>query len=748
MGEVYRAEQVEPIRRTVALKVIKRGMDTKEVITRFEAERQALALMDHPNIAKVFEAGSAPSGRPYFVMEYVRGTPITTYCDEHKLAFRARLELFIQLCEGVQHAHQKAIIHRDLKPSNVLVTILENEPVPKIIDFGVAKATAQKLTEKTMYTALGELIGTPEYMSPEQAAMTGEDIDTRTDVYALGVILYELLVGALPFEPTELRKAGFEGIVRMLRERDPPRPSTRAGTLGARGAEIASARRTLPAKHTSQLCGDLDWITMRALEKDRTRRYGSPAELGSDIRPNLGHEPVLAGPPSAAYRARKFARRHRLGVGVAAAAALVLVMFSVTMGVQANRIARERDRADEEAKTSDRVSEFLVSVFNVADPGEARGNSITAREVLDNGAQRIRRELNDQPLLRAKMMQTMGLVYQNLGLYMQAESLLVGALELRQTELGQEHLDTIASLNDLGWLRQKQGRLTEAKQLHQQALSVRERVLGADHVDTAWSLQALGTMQILLGETAEGRALVERALSILETDLGPWTQAVAWCTGNIGISYGMMEDYERALPWFERSLEIKKRTLAPNHYDLGVAYGDVGYTLVLLDRLDEARSHLEKAHRILVESLGPNHDLVGNVLHSQGELLRRQGAYAAARDTLRSAMRIMSASVHPDNWHIAEIAHSLVLVEKALRNPSAADTLLLRALEIRQNRPNPDQPELLRTLDDTVGFLREWAAQLRAEGRIADAAERDSRATVYSARAEAIRETLEQTTDR
>ncbi len=289
MGEVYRAEQVAPIERTVALKVIKRGMDTREVIARFEAERQALALMDHPNIAKVFAAGSTPEGRPYFVMEYVRGVPITTYADKHKLSTQERLELFIPLCDGVQHAHQKSIIHRDLKPSNVLVTIQDDRAVPKIIDFGVAKATSRKLTEKTMYTALGELIGTPEYMSPEQAEMTGEDIDTRTDVYSLGVVLYELLVGGLPFEPAELRGRGFEGIVRTIREQDPPRPSTKLGTLGAQATAVAQARRTAPDKLRSQLRGDLDWITMRALEKDRTRRYGSAAELAADVGRHLRH---------------------------------------------------------------------------------------------------------------------------------------------------------------------------------------------------------------------------------------------------------------------------------------------------------------------------------------------------------------------------------------------------------------------------------------------------------------------------
>lgn len=602
MGEVYRAEQTEPIRRTVALKVIKRGMDTKEVMARFEAERQALALMNHPCIAKVFEAGSTSQGRPYFVMEFVRGVPITSYCDEHKLPMRARLELFIQLCDGVQHAHQKAIIHRDLKPSNVLVTIEDNKPVPKIIDFGVAKATAQKLTEKTMFTALGEMIGTPEYMSPEQAAMTGEDVDTRTDVYSLGVILYELLAGALPFEAKELRKAGFHGIVRMLRDQDPLRPSNRVGTLGNRGPAVAAARRTIPVKLTSQLRGDLDWITMRALEKDRTRRYGSPSELAADVRRHLYHEPVLAGRPSAAYRVRKFARRHRMGVGIATAGVLVLLGFAATMAVQANRIARERDRANIEAKRANReaatahqVSEFLVSVFNVSDPGEARGNSITAREVLDNGFERIHRELNDQPLLRAKMMDTMGRVYQNLGLYATAESLLVGAFGLRRTALGDEHLDSVESLFHLGCLRYWQGQFAEAQRMFEEVRTVREPVLGVEHVDTAWVLYYLGTTHAMKGEPCQARGLLKSALPVFERELGTEHQMVAWCLNDIGVSFDKTHDYAQALPYYERALEIKKKTLGPAHFDTGMGYGNVGYALLYLDRPEEAKPYLENS---------------------------------------------------------------------------------------------------------------------------------------------------------
>jgi serine/threonine protein kinase len=393
MGEVWAAEQEKPFRRKVALKILKAGMDTAEVIARFEAERQALAIMDHPCIATVYDAGSTPSGRPYFAMEFVQGIPITEYCDRHKLDTRERLKLFMQLCDGVQHAHQKAVIHRDLKPSNVLVTEIDNKPVPKIIDFGVAKATSQRLTEKTMFTHLGQLIGTPEYMSPEQAELTGEDIDTRTDVYSLGVILYELLAGALPFDSKELREAGFEGIRRIVRDKEPPKPSTRVTTLGEKSAIAAQSRHTDPGNLSSQLRGDLDWIVMKALAKDRMRRYASAADLAADIERHLNRQPVLAGPPSKAYRMKKFVARHRVGVAAAVVVAFALILGIVGMTVGLFRAIKAERVAREEAETSSRVSQFLEDLFAVSDPGEAQGNTITAREILDTGAEKIDREL-------------------------------------------------------------------------------------------------------------------------------------------------------------------------------------------------------------------------------------------------------------------------------------------------------------------------------------------------------------------
>jgi serine/threonine protein kinase/tetratricopeptide (TPR) repeat protein len=362
MGVVYLAQQEQPVRRKVALKIIKLGMDTKEVIARFEAERQALAIMDHANIAKVFDAGTTELGRPYFVMEHIPGVPITDYCDENRLNAAERLRLFIPVCHAIHHAHQKGIIHRDVKPSNVLVTVQDGKPVPKVIDFGVAKAVNQRLTEKTIFTDHGVLIGTPVYMSPEQADLTGLSVDTTTDVYSLGTLLYELLAGAPPFDPKSLREIGFEAIHRMIREVEPPKPSNRFSGLGDEGTTVAERRRTEPATLERQIRGELDWITMRAMEKDRSRRYQSASEFAADIERYLHDEPVEAGPPSRTYRMRKFVRRNKAGVGLAAAAIVIMVAFAATMTVQADRIARERDRAQLEAKRS-RVEAELSQAF-------------------------------------------------------------------------------------------------------------------------------------------------------------------------------------------------------------------------------------------------------------------------------------------------------------------------------------------------------------------------------------------------
>jgi WD40 repeat protein/serine/threonine protein kinase len=353
MGVVYLAEQHEPIRRTVALKVIKLGMDTREVVARFESERQALALMDHPNIARVIDAGATPDGRPFFVMEHVSGVPITEYCDVHQLSTRSRIALIAEICGAIQHAHQKGIIHRDLKPSNVLVMEQDGTPTPKIIDFGIAKATDQRLTEQTMFTQQGQFIGTPEYMSPEQTGMDGLDVDATTDIYSLGVLMYELLAGALPFEGAALRRAGYAEMLRIIREDEPPRPSTRA----------SGPLRT-------QLAGDIDWITLKAMEKDRTRRYASASEFAADIARHLNNEPVLASPPSASYRAQKFVRRHRLAVTAAALVFTAIVAGLVVSIAMFTRAERSRVLAEKNAYSANLLAADVS--LRAGDVAEAR----------------------------------------------------------------------------------------------------------------------------------------------------------------------------------------------------------------------------------------------------------------------------------------------------------------------------------------------------------------------------------------
>ena len=529
-GVVYMAEQSEPIRRRVALKVVKLGMDTKQVIARFEAERQALALMDHPSIAKVLDAGATVTGRPYFVMELVRGIKITDYCDRHNLPTSQRLDLFMQVCLAVQHAHQKGIIHRDLKPSNILVTELDGRPVPKVIDFGIAKATGQQfLTGKTLFTAFHQFIGTPAYMSPEQTELSGVDVDTRSDIYTLGVLLYELLTGHLPFERKELAQAGFDEMSRLIRDREPVKPSTRLSSLSADDlTTVAKHRQSESPRLVHLVRGGLDWIVMKCLDKDRARRYETAIGLAQDIERHLNSEPVTAGAPGVAYRVGKFIRRHRYGF--ATASALVLLLISgMVVSLWLMMRAREAERQTRTLVT------LIEDVLEGESPAVALGQDTTLlRDILDGTERRIASDLKGQPALAAKLRHSIGKVYQAVGDYAKAEPALREVLAMRRSLFGDENPAVAESLNDLGVVLHGRGRLPESEATLRKALATWKRVSGNQSPGLAESLDNLGMVLLWEDKLDDAERVLREALAMQTKLAGEDNPTTATFLGNLG----------------------------------------------------------------------------------------------------------------------------------------------------------------------------------------------------------------------
>jgi serine/threonine protein kinase len=625
MGEVWLAEQREPVRRRVALKLIKAGMDTREVVARFQSERQALALMDHPAIAKVFDAGSTPQGAPYFVMEYVAGIPITVYCDRHKLSPRQRLELFILVCEGVQHAHQKAIIHRDLKPSNILVSEVDGKPMPRIIDFGVAKATSLRLSAGTMYTQVGAIVGTLGYMSPEQADSAGEDIDTRTDVYSLGVVLYELLVGALPFD---FKKLAYDEILKRLREEDAPRPSTMLRATGAKSVVTAQNRGADLPTLARQLRGDADAITLKALEKDRARRYATPSELAADVGRYLRNEPVIARPASAAYRARKYIRRHRLGVGAAAAGVLLLAGFAIAQAMELRRITRERDRAD-------RITQFMTGMFKVSNPSEARGATVTAQEILDKASKDIGSGLNNDPELQAQFMQTMSQTYAGMGLYGRAQALTERALANQRALLGERDRTTLATQSDLAQLIRAQGHFAEAEKLLVATLEVQRTVLGPNDPDTLASMDRLGYVFSNEARHAEAESLFRQTLDAERRVLGPNNPQTLTTLNELAETLTPQGRYAEADKVYDELIAAQRRSLGPDHPATLLSMSHAAENLSEEGRYQEAEKLYTQVIAGQRRVLGPEHPQTLRALMMLAATMMREGRYAEA-DKLQS----------------------------------------------------------------------------------------------------------------
>jgi serine/threonine protein kinase/tetratricopeptide (TPR) repeat protein len=499
MGLVFMADQTQPVRRKVALKVLKPGMDTRQVVARFEAERQALAIMDHPNIARIHDGGVTPAGRLYFVMELVRGVPITEFCDQHRFTTRQRLELFVTVCHAVQHAHQKGIIHRDLKPNNILVTLHDVVAVPKIIDFGIAKATTQPLTDRSLFTHFSQIIGTPLYMSPEQAEMNGLDVDTRSDVYSLGVLLYELLTGTTPFESERLKQVGFDEMRRVIREEEPPRPSQRVSTLDVSARSTISERRGTDVRtFASTLRGELDWIVLKALEKDRSRRYESVSAFAADVAHYLRDEPVEACPPSAAYRLKKLVRRHRRAMVTAAILLNVLVsatVVSVWQAITAREAQHQAEqselRATNEAAIARAVRDFLQKDLLAQAAGEAAPGEVfegaphlTVKMALDRATARIGDRFKDQPLVEAEIRLTVGKAYRSLDEFSLAVPHLQRATALRKAHLGDAHPDTVESMRAWGDALFFVGPLQEVVAVQQTVFETQKALFGADHPKT------------------------------------------------------------------------------------------------------------------------------------------------------------------------------------------------------------------------------------------------------------------------
>ncbi|MGA8143628.1 MAG: serine/threonine-protein kinase [Candidatus Acidiferrales bacterium] len=515
MGQVWLAEQSSPVRRRVALKLVRTGSYDSSLLQRFQAERQSLAIMDHPAIAKVFDAGTTAAGQPYFVMEYVPGLPITDYCDQKKLSVRERIELFIQVCEGVQHAHQKAIIHRDLKPANVLVVEVNGKPTPRIIDFGLAKAIAPQGDgpAATLYSQAGSFVGTPGYMSPEQAEAGVQDVDTRTDVYSLGVLLYVLLSGAEPFDTAEWRKLPLHEALRQLREEDPPAPSTRLGSTREASSLAASARASEPRQLVSELRGDLDWITMKAVERDRSRRYGTPSELAADLRRYLKHEPVLARPASAGYRLQKYVRRHRVAVAFTIVIGALLVSFGVVQAMQLRRITRERDRAN-------RISAFMTNMFKLSDPTEVHASNVSTREVLDKASRDIETSLSGDPEVQGQLMRVMGNAYKNMGVNDRAKLLLEQAVQVDRRSFGPSNTETLDAMTDLAWTLNQIGKIPDAEKLQREALRIEEQKLGADDPTTLGTKMGLAVTLDQEGRHEEAEKLARETLDAQRRLLG------------------------------------------------------------------------------------------------------------------------------------------------------------------------------------------------------------------------------------
>ncbi len=749
MGVVWVAEQQLPVKRRVALKIIKPGMDSASVVRRFEAERQALALMEHPCIAKVLDAGTTVGGRPYFVMELVPGVSLTKYCDQINLSIRERLELFVPICRAVQHAHQKGIIHRDLKPSNILITMQDGKPLPKIIDFGVAKALHQRLTEATLYTEIGAIIGTLEYMSPEQAEMSALGVDTRTDIYALGVLLYELLTGSTPVDRKRLRSAAYSEIVRIIREEEPSRPSTRLTQSKETLLSLAAQRRTDPVRLKKELRGELDWIAMKCLEKDRTRRYETASALAEDIENYLADRPVRASPARTSYLVWKFVRRNRVLVTGASGALVLLVagIIGTTWGLieaeQARReearqraVAQQREqeavlaqgRATEaaeqehqareaEAKQRHRVEEkerkavteqkiaeavktfLLQDLLQQADlvervrlnPGEVeRNQNPTVRELLDRAAAgltpaRIEKRFPGQREVQASILQTVASSYNGVGAFDRALEFHSRAVEAYRAALGDDHLKTADALYKLARAYGLCNRKAESIPLFERARDIQIKHLGMDAPKTIRTMSDLGSVYRHLNRHAEAVAMLEQLRDAQMQKLGHSADQTLGTLTKLALAYRDAGRRKEALALQEEICTLRRQKDGPDHLFTLGAMNNLALSYKDMGRRAEAITLFEQVLAVRKKRYPAGHPEILNTQEGLAE------AHDAAGDLERALLLYQETAAAVERGNFVYPYHGIVIsrmsgcLEK-LNRTGEAETWRRRLVEVARNR--------------------------------------------------------------
>jgi hypothetical protein len=744
MGTVWAAEQTRPVRRKVALKLIRTGMDSKSVLARFDAERQALALMDHPNIAKVLDGGTTEDGRPFFVMEYVNGVPITQYCDDARLTIERRLALFMPVCQAVQHAHTKGVIHRDLKPGNILVCQHDGQPVPKVIDFGLAKAIGPPLTELTLHTAHGLILGTPLYMSPEQAELNNLDVDTRSDVYALGVILYELLTGTTPLERRRFQQAAWLEILRLIREEDPQRPSIRLGGSDSLPS-VAAQRRLEPARLTRRVRGELDWIVMKCLEKARARRYETADGLARDLRRFLADEAVEACPPSAGYRLGKLVRRYRGPIAATSAVLLLLVggIIGTTWGMLRAERARkaEAERAESEKRAHalaqmrlgqiERGIEFLESVFKDLDPRAEEKEGRPLRSILGDRIARRAEEIHGEaigdPLLAADLQYRLGLTLLRLSMPRRAIPIFEKTRAIRASRLGADHRDTLTSMCALAEGYHAAGDLDRALPLLEQTLELRKARLGPDDSDTLFSANNLAEGYRAVGKLEPALPLLEETLARRKARLGPDHPDTLNSMNNLATAYEDAERLDRALPLLEETLARRKAKLGPDHPDTLNSMNNLADCYRVVRQLDRALPLLAETLARRKATLGADHSDTLISMNNLAAAYKDAGDLELALPLLEETLKLSRAKRGDENPYTLGGMNNLAWAYRAAGKPEAALRLFREAATIIEKRGFRDRfadgivSNLAGTLERLEQFAeaetwrRRWAAAVKEQ---------------------------------